>query len=219
MTTKQKKAVVLGGSRGLGRAIATALDGIGLDVWALSHRDLDSGNLEQCLAFAEAQTGVDVLVLNTGGPPAKPFKDITLEDWDRYHRQLFLGFVLLMQKLPVNDGGFIFLISSNNIKEPDPNLILSNAYRIAFTSVFKSLSRDLAARGVSCVNIAPGPMDTDRLQSLVPDVAAFGKGLPMQRVGRPEEMGDFVAALVEKNIKYLSGVTINFDGAVSKGLL
>ena len=219
MANKLKKAIVLAGSRGIGSAIAKALSDVDLNVAALSKSDLDTSDLDQCLAFCNQEKNTDVLVLNTGGPPAKPFSDITLGEWEQCHRQLFLGFVIFLQNLQVNDGGYIFLISSNNIKEPDPNLILSNAYRIAFTSLFKSVSRDLAAREVSCINIAPGPMDTDRLKSLVADVGELGKTLPMKRVGKPEEIGRFVSSIIENDVKYLSGVTINFDGALSKGVL
>lgn len=219
MNQSPKKAVVLAGSRGIGKAVASALRDDGHDVTALSREQLDTSDLAQCEDVAKSLKSVDILVLNTGGPPAISFNDTTVDDWEKYHRQLLLGFIVMLKNIHVNDGGYIFLISSNNIKEPDSKLILSNAYRIAFTSVLKSLSHELAPRHVSCINIAPGPMDTDRLQSLVGDVEDFGKNLPMQRVGKPKEIGDFVASIVDKEIKYLSGVTINFDGALSKTIL
>jgi len=219
MNNTRKKALVLAGSRGIGGAIAKALDEIEfLDVDALSSRDLDTSELEKCMEICKLYGNIDVLVLNTGGPPAKSFSEITLSDWEKYHNQLFLGFALILQNLKVNDGGFIFLISSYNIKEPDSNLILSNTYRVAFASLLKSLSPSFAEREVSCLNIAPGPIDTDRFNELNSDPIAVGKSFPMKRVGKPEEIGNFVASIVQKNISYLSGVTINFDGAISKSL-
>lgn len=219
MNDKRKKALVLAGSRGIGGAIAKALEEINfLSVDALSSTDLDTSDLEKCMDVCRSYGNIDVLVLNTGGPPAKPFSEITLDDWEKYHNQLFLGFALILQNLKVNDGGFIFLVSSYNIKEPDSNLILSNTYRVAFTSLLKSLSPNFAEREVSCINIAPGPIDTDRFNELNSDPIAVGKSFPMKRVGKPEEIGDFVASIVEKDISYLSGVTINFDGAISRGL-
>ena len=219
MNNTRKKALVLAGSRGIGGAIAKALDEIEfLDVDALSSRDLDTSELEKCMEVCKLYENIDVLVLNTGGPPAKSFSEITLSDWEKYHNQLFLGFALILQNLKVNDGGFIFLISSYNIKEPDSNLILSNTYRVAFASLLKSLSPSFAEREVSCLNIAPGPIDTDRFNELNSDPIAVGKSFPMKRVGKPEEIGNFVASIVQKNISYLSGVTINFDGAISKSL-
>jgi len=219
MKMQTKKALVLAGSRGIGKAIANSLRNLPLlDVDALSSKDLDSSDLKKCIEICDYYDGVDVLVLNTGGPPAKPFSEITIEDWNQYHNQLFLGFALILQKMKINDGGFIFLMSSYNIKEPDANLILSNTYRIASASLLKSLSPKFAARGISCINIAPGPMDTDRFNELSADPIAAGKSFPMKRVGRPEEIGNFVSSVVEHNISYLSGATINFDGAISKGI-
>jgi len=220
MIKHKKKALVLAGSRGIGKAISDALKEIPLlQVDALSSNDLDTSNLEKCIELCDSYESVDIIVLNTGGPPAKPFSDITLDDWNHYHNQLFLGFALILQKMKINDGGFIFLISSYNIKEPDSNLILSNTYRIACSSLLKSLSSKFASREISCINIAPGPMNTDRFNELNDDPIAAGKSFPMKRVGRPKEIGDFVASIVKNDISYLSGVTINFDGAISKGII
>jgi 3-oxoacyl-[acyl-carrier protein] reductase len=214
-----KKAIVMAGSRGIGKAIADALVSSGLDVVATSTKELDTSDLEQIRRFIKEQRQTDILVLNTGGPPAKNFSDIKEEEWLHYHNQLFLGFCLILQNMKINDGGYIFLISSFNIKEPDPKLLLSNAYRIAFSSVLKTLSVEFARRNISCINIAPGPIKTDRLYSLVDDMDAFERSLPMGRAGRPEEIGTFVQSIVQNEIKYLTGVTINFDGGVSRSLL
>ena len=221
MNTKEKKAIVLAGSRGIGAAISNSLRDIpNLTVDALSQKELDTSNLEDCMKFCQScEDGIDVLVLNTGGPPAKPFFEITMDDWNKYHNQLFLGFALILQKININNGGFIFLISSYNIKEPDSKLILSNTYRIAFSSLLKSLSPQYAEKEISCINIAPGPMDTDRFNELNDDPISVGKSFPMKRVGRPQEIGDFVSSIVMKDISYLTGVTINFDGGISKGVL
>jgi 3-oxoacyl-[acyl-carrier protein] reductase len=220
MNIIKKKALVLAGSRGIGKAIANALEEVPFfDVDALSSQQLDTSDLDACMDLCNHYKSLDVLVLNTGGPPAKNFTDISLGDWNKYHNQLFLGFALILQNIKINDGGFVFLISSYNIKEPDVKLVLSNTYRIASASLLKSLAPSFAEREVSCVNIAPGPMDTDRFNELNSDPIAVGKSFPMKRVGRPKEIGDFVAAIVSKDIKYLSGVTINFDGAISKGVV
>ena len=209
------KAIVLGGSRGIGKSISNALKTIEIDVFAASKKDIDTSNLDSVRKFLEENTQTDILVLNTGGPEPKPFLTITEEDWNRYHNQLFLGFVTILQNIKINDGGYIFLISSNVIKEPSAKLIISSAYRAAFVEVFKVLSKEYAEKNISCVNIAPGPINTDRTQELIKNVKEFEKTLPMKRLGKPEEIGNFVKAIIENNIKYLSGVTINFDGANS----
>jgi 3-oxoacyl-[acyl-carrier protein] reductase len=209
------KAIVLGGSRGIGKAISDALKSINCDVVSASKQEIDTSYLESVKKFVGTHKETDILVLNTGGPKAKKFFDITEEDWKKYHNQLFLGFCLILQKMKINDGGYIFLISSNVIKEPNPKLIISSAYRAAFSEILKVLSKDYAAKNISCINIAPGPINTDRTKELIENVEEFQKTLPMGRLGEPEEIGNFVKSIVENNIKYLSGVTINFDGANS----
>ncbi len=208
-------AIVLGGSRGIGKAISESLKSTGIDVFAASKNDIDTSDLSSVRKFLDEHSQTDILVLNTGGPAPKQFAAITEEDWKLYHNQLFLGFCTVLQNIRINDGGYIFLISSNVIKEPSAKLIISSAYRAAFSEVFKILSKEYAQKNISCINIAPGPINTDRTRELVEDMEEFKKSLPMKRLGDPKEIGNFVKSIVENKIKYLSGVTINFDGANS----
>lgn len=209
------KAIVIGGSRGMGKAISSSLSSLGFDVIATSKKELDTSNLNNVKDFAKNHNETDVLVLNTGGPPAKEFSSVTEEEWQQYHNQLFLGFCILLQKIKINEGGYVFLITSSVIKEPNPKLVISSAYRSAFASVFKILSKSFAENNVSFINIAPGPINTARAREVIENVEEFKKTLPMKRLGEPKEVGDFVKAIVENKIKYLSGVVINFDGAAS----
>ena len=209
------KAIVLGGSRGIGKSISDSLKSIGIDVFAASQKDIDTSNLTSIKKFLQIHNETDILILNTGGPEPNPFRTVTEEDWNKYHNQLFLGFCIILQNIKINHNGYIFLISSNVIKEPNSKLIISSAYRAAFSEVFKVLSKEYAQNNISCINIAPGPINTDRTQDLIENVKEFEKTLPMKRLGEPEEIGKFVKAIVENDIKYLSGVTINFDGANS----
>jgi 3-oxoacyl-[acyl-carrier protein] reductase len=209
------KAIVLGGSRGIGKSISDALKAIEIDVFAASKKDMDTSDLNSVRKFLEKNAQTDILVLNTGGPVPKPFLTITEEDWKLYHNQLFLGFITILQNIKINDDGYIFLISSNVIKEPNSKLIISSAYRAAFAEVFKVLSKEYAEKNITCINIAPGPINTDRTRELIDDVKEFEKTLPMKRLGEPEEIGNFVKGIIENNVKYLTGVTINFDGANS----
>jgi len=212
------KAIVIGGSRGIGKAISDGLKSIGCDVLSTSKNEIDTSDLHSVKDFIQKNPSTDILVLNTGGPPAKEFDSVTEEEWQKYHNQLFLGFCLILRKITINDGGYVFLISSGVIKEPFPKLVISSAYRIAFSSVFKILSKKFAERKISCINIAPGPMNTDRARELVENIEEYEKTLPMKRLGEPTEIGNFVKSIVENEIKYLSGVVINFDGANSNYL-
>lgn len=208
-------AIVLGGSRGIGKAISKALGTIKIDVTATSKSDIDTSDLKSVKNFIRDYNQTDILVLNTGGPTPKQFSEITEDDWRTYHNQLFLGFCVILQNITISDGGYIFLISSSVIKEPSSRLVISSAYRAAFAEVFKVLSKEYAKREISCISIAPGLINTDRTKELIKDVEEFKKTLPMKRLGEPEEIGNFVKSIVENKIKYLSGVTINFDGASS----
>ena len=208
-------AIVLGGSRGIGKAISDSLKSIKIDVFAASKNDIDTSNLDSVKKFIGKNNETDILILNTGGPKPKPFSTIVEDDWNKYHNQLFVGFCTILQNIKVNDNGYIFLISSNVIKEPNAKLIISSAYRAAFSEVFKVLSKEYAQRNINCINIAPGPINTDRTKEIIDDIEKFEKTLPMKRLGNPEEIGNFVKAIVENKVKYLSGVTINFDGANS----
>ena len=208
-------AIVLGGSRGIGKAISDALKSIEIDVFAASKNDIDTSDLNSVKKFVDNHNQTDILILNTGGPEPKQFFDITEDDWKLYHNQLFLGFCTILQNMKINDGGYIFLISSSVIKEPNAKLIISSAYRAAFSEVFKILSKDYAQKNISCINIAPGPINTDRTKELIKNIQEYEKSLPMKRLGKPEEIGNFVKAIIENKIKYLTGVTINFDGANS----
>jgi 3-oxoacyl-[acyl-carrier protein] reductase len=208
-------AIVLGGSRGIGKAISESLKSIGYEVFATSKKDIDTSNLDSVKKFVERHDQTDVLVLNTGGPVAKEFSNITEEDWNKYHNQLFLGFCIILQNIKISRDGYVFLISSSVIKEPNSKLIISSAYRAAFSEVFKILSRSYAEENISCINIAPGLINTDRTQELIENIEEYKKSLPMKRLGEPEEIGNFVKAIIQNNIKYLSGVVINFDGANS----
>ena len=96
------KAIVLAGSNGIGKGISDELNLICDEVISTSSKDLDTSNIKQVKEFVSKEKQTDVLVLNTGGPPAMDFDNITKDDCMKYHNQLFYGFFLLLQNLKLN---------------------------------------------------------------------------------------------------------------------
>lgn len=214
----KQRAIIIGGSKGIGKAIANSLSKVGCQVVATSRRDIDTSDLESVKRFVRLHKSADILVLNTGGPPPKSFFDITEKEWQKYHNQLFASFCILLQNLKIKPDGFIFLLSSYLIKEPNETLALSFSYRLAFWSILKSLVSHYSARNITCINIALGPVKTARLQNLTAHMVKLEKSLPLKRAGDPREIGDFVASIVKHKIKYLNGAVVNFDGGLSKSI-
>jgi 3-oxoacyl-[acyl-carrier protein] reductase len=206
------KALVLGASSGLGKAIADELKKSCKIVKSFSSAEIDTSNLESVKNFLNNYKYADILVLNSGGPPPLPFKEITNEIWHKYFNQLFLGFCLILKKIKVNRNGYIFYISSSIIKEPSENLILSSSLRTGFSSVLKSLSKSYSKKGISVINIAPGPFKTKRVDDLIKNLKKYEKNLPSRKIGDPKEIGLFVRSIVDNKIKYISGSVVYFDG-------
>jgi 3-oxoacyl-[acyl-carrier protein] reductase len=125
----------------------------------------------------------------------------------------------MLQKIRINKGGYVFLISSSIIKEPSVGLEISSSLRTGFVSLFKSISLHENNRNISFVNIAPGPFKTERVKELVTDMKSFEKNLPTRKIGNPNEIGKFVRFVVENKIKYLTGSTIYFDGNINKSII
>ena len=134
--------------------------------------------------------------------------------------KLFLFFATLLQKIKLNKNSYVFLISSFNVKEPNDELILSNCYRVALVSLFKSLSRVYLKKNITFINIAPGPTNTGRLVDLLKAKGKTIKGLKKElgvpNITEPDEIGKFVKFIVENKIKSINGTTINFDMGLSK---
>jgi 3-oxoacyl-[acyl-carrier protein] reductase len=213
-----KTALILGSSKGIGKSILKELKKMNIKIYNPTRLELDTSNINQVENYVSKIQSVNFLILNTGGPPKKNFFEINKSDWIKYFNQLFLGFVIILQKLKIKKNGYIFLISSHTIKTPENELVLSNSYRVAISSVFKTISNLYANKRISCINIAPGPIKTKRLKSLVKNLKKFENSLPMKKAGDPREIGKFIKSIISENIKNLNGVTINFDGGISKNI-
>ena len=215
-----KKILILGSSSGIGKEILKDLRKLNYKIFNPDSKILDTSNINSVLNYCAKIKSVDCLILNTGGPPAKNFFNISIDDWQKYFVQLFLGKVLILQNLKVKKNGYIFLISSHTIKNPENKLVLSNAFRVATTSVFKTLSKLYSNKNISCINIAPGPFKTRRLKQLVgkKNFLEFEKNLPMGKAGNPKDISKFIFSIIKLNIKYINGTTITFDGGLSTNI-
>ncbi len=213
------KSLVLGSSKGIGKEIYISLKKIGVEVTGTNSKILDTSNIQNVEKFIKNQKPIDILILNTGGPPKKNFFEVSKDDWIKYFNQLFLSFCIILQKIKIKKNGYIFLISSHTIKRPEDDLILSNAFRVAFSSIFKTYSRLTVKKNITCINIAPGPIKTLRLKNLVgKNLKKFENQLPLGRAGSPKEIANMICSIVKYKIKYITGNTINFDGNLSDSL-
>lgn len=215
---KPKKSIIIAGSRGIGKGIYKHLKTISKDTIKLSSKDFDTSKIDEANKFVKKYKSTDVLVLNTGGPPPTDFYSISNNDWLKYFNQLFLSFAVILRDFKVNNNGFIFLVSSFHIREINPNLVISNSLRVAFWSLLKSLTDSYSEKNITTLNIAPGPVDTDRIRSLNSDIQKLRNKLPLKRLGTTDEIGELIKNIVLKDIKYINGTTIFMDGGKSKTL-
>lgn len=215
----KKKVVILGGSKGIGKSITDKLKKLrNYTIKSLNSKQVDTSNLSSVKSFIKTNKFVDVLILNTGGPPTKDFFLIKEEEFCKYHVQLFYSFALILQKIKIKKNGFVFLISSTILKEPPVDMVLSSTYRTAFLSLFKIYSKLVSKKNVTCITISPGSIKTNRLKRLVKDIKKYEKNLPSKKLGNPDEIGEFVKFVIEKKIYYLKGSNVVFDGSLSNSL-
>ncbi|MFZ1805663.1 MAG: SDR family oxidoreductase [Cyclobacteriaceae bacterium] len=169
---------------------------------------------------------VDILVTNTGGPPAGKFESFSQEDWDKATQQLLgsavglvNGFLPGMKK---QNWGRIIAITSQAVKQPVNNLILSNAVRASVAGLMKSLSNELGQYNITVNNVMPGYTQTTRLTKLIednPDVANVTSEIPLGRFGQPEEFASAVAFLASERASYITGVSLAVDGGWIRNIL
>lgn len=169
---------------------------------------------------------VDILICNTGGPPAGNFDEFSKSDWDQAYELLLGSAVGMIQgflpAMKAQRWGRIIAITSVAVKQPVNNLILSNAVRSSVVGLCKSLSNELGSYNITVNNVMPGYTNTERLQKLTEGNEAFSKvvdGIPLKRVGEPSEFGAAVAFLASERASYITGVSLPVDGGASKGLM
>ena len=239
-------ALVLGASKGIGRGIALALsrEGARVAVASRSREALaavvaeaggeaaafvaDTSDLERMPALAgeveRALGPVEILVLNTGGPPLGGALDNPDDEWEEAFRSLVLAPRALIERvLPgmrERGWGRVVNVASSSIREPIPGLTLSNSNRMAALGLLTTLAREVAADGITVNTIATGRFATDRLASnygsLENAERAAGEEVPAGRLGTPEEFGDLVAFVCSDRAAYLTGTVIPLDGGLTR---
>ena len=252
-----KVALVCGASRGIGRAIAEELAAEGASL-AVCSRDADRlgetaaaigpdvlaiqadlavpGEPTRVVEAAVERFGrVDVLVANTGGPPAGTHDTLSLEDWDRATALLLRSTVELstavLPGMKEHGWGRILAVTSVAVKQPVDNLILSNSVRAAVTGFVATLAREVAADGITVNTVLPGYTATERVIELNQANAAregvdpaeiqarLEASIPMGRLAEPEEFAALAVFLASERAGYITGSSIAVDGGWLRGLL
>ena len=237
-------ALVMAASSGLGRAVAVALAAEGARV-AISSRSeenlvdaaaeigdgtrtfvADTTDLDQVAAIPEmvaaALGPVEILITNSGGPPLGGALEHGLEDWDRAYRSLVIAPRVLAAAVAPGmrqrGWGRIVNVGSSSTREPIPGLNLSNSHRMAAVGFLKTLSREVAADGITVNTVATGRFATKRIVANAGSIEAAEEAareqVPAARLGRPEEYGDLVAFLCSERAAYITGTVIPIDGGL-----
>jgi 3-oxoacyl-[acyl-carrier protein] reductase len=240
-----KVALVMGASKGIGRAVAVELAGEGARVAiaarslerlkpvtaeigasAFEHDSADLDGVPALVASVEQALGpIEILVTNTGGPPANPDPlGSSREQWEQAYRTLVLSPLELIHASlpPMRKGGFgrIVNIGSWSVREPIAGLMLSNSHRAATLAAFKTLAREVAGDGVTVNTVLPGRIATERIYELAggranAEASALSE-IPAARLGAPEELAAAVTFLCSARASYITGVALLVDGGVTR---
>ena len=243
----------MGASKGIGRAAAESLAREGARVAVVSRsperieqaaaelRDATGGEVQALAADTDAPEQlpgvvesvreslgpVEILVINTGGPPLGDSLSFGREQWESAYRNLVLAPMALIDAvLPdmrARRWGRIVNVTSTSVKEPIPGLMLSNSHRPGMVGAFKTLSRDLGQDGILLNSVGPGRIATDRLASnagmSLDELRALPQDeIPVRRLGEPHELGDVIAFLCSERASYVTGVSLMVDGGLTRSV-
>lgn len=258
---KNKVALVTGSSRGLGYATAHLLAEEGARVAVNSRSQESADRTAQVIAAetgaeviglegdvteisvatqlveatVKAFGGLDILITNAGGPPSGPFDSFDDATWDKAVNSSLLSHVRLIRAalpyLRKSASPSVLTFTSYSVKQPIPNLVLSNSVRAATVGLTKTLSIELGSAGIRFNSILPGWTETERVGVLMSaraktngttmeeEIARQAKDTPLGRIGTPREFANAAVFLVSPAASYITGVMLTVDGGTYKGTL
>jgi 3-oxoacyl-[acyl-carrier protein] reductase len=242
---RARTAIVCGASAGIGLGCAEALAAEGANVLMFARRAdvlereaerlgavavtgdvTNADDLERLVATAvDRFGGVDVVVLNSGGPPRTRSFEFTDEQLEDAVDLLLLSSIRLVRlalpHLEVSGRGRVIAITSSAVKEPIETLALSSAIRPGLVGWLKTASRELGPKGITVNSVAPGRIDTDRIKEVYPDGPSDEdlETIPLRRLGTAREVGDVVCFLASDRASYITGAALGVDGGLPRGLL
>ncbi len=204
------------------------------EVYAVTADLTNASDIERLVEMTvDRHDTVHILVNNAGGPPAGYFEDLTDESWQQGFDLTLMSSVRLtkavlpyMQK---QKWGRIVNITSISVRQPIEELLLSSSLRLSIVGWAKTLSNQVASQGILVNNVCPGWTRTDRVVEIINARAAAQKadrekieagitaGIPMQRLGKPEELASLVTFLASEQASYITGTSIQVDGGAVRG--
>jgi 3-oxoacyl-[acyl-carrier protein] reductase len=257
---KNRNVIVAASSDGIARAAAEKFAAEGANV-AMCSRDqnrvnaaaaqirdryqarvlaeaLDVTDEAAVVAFVKHVTqefgGVDVCVMNAGGPPPKMFLATTTEEWHRAVEMNFMSMIhfarSVLPGMQKNHWGRLVAITSVTVRQPVTDLIYSNAVRAGVLGLLKSLANEFGKDGITVNNVGPGYTATERLKQLIAKrsqelgitpaefEARLGVEAPLKRIAQPDEVADAIVWLASDRASFITGQTLLVDGGWFKGL-
>jgi 3-oxoacyl-[acyl-carrier protein] reductase len=206
------------------------------DVYSFSADLTVKEDIDQLVKNAAAKYGpVDILAYNTGPPKPGTFNELSEADWDEGVKLLLMSAVWLAKRvLPGMERkkwGRLVFMSSTTLRQPIPNLVLSNTVRLSLAGLSKSLANEYGGKGITSNGIMQGHILTDRQKEIAKDVSSrTGKtvdeamkqvllDVPLGRYGTSEEVGSLVAFLASDKAAYINGAMIPIDGGMIRATL